>query len=98
MALATSSVLKAYISAKLPLALLCERALGLESALELLEPRAKLADVVELDLVGDETDGSVLRPVVDATAKDEDLAVLGERRDAAGVVRVDEGVDQALTV
>src|SRR5204862_6460517 len=60
---------------KLSLALLSERALGLEAALELLETRPKLAHVIELDLIGDETDGSVLGPVVDATAEYADLTV-----------------------
>src|SRR5258708_6468087 len=83
---------------KLALALLRKRALDLETALELLESRSQLADVVELDLVSDETDGSVLGPVVDATTEDEHLAVLGKGRHAAGVVRVDERVDQALAV
>ena len=75
-----------------------ERALGLEPALQLLQPRPQLAHVIEFDLVDDEPDGSVLGPVVDSAAEDEHLAVLGQRRHAPRVVGVDEGVDQALTV
>ncbi len=53
---------------------------------------------VELDLVDDEADRSVLDPVVDSPAEDEDLAVFGQRGDASRVVGVDEGVDQALAI
>src|SRR5207245_1931308 len=59
-------------------ALACGRecALGLEPPLQLFEPRAQLAHVVELDLVDDESDGAVLGPEIDATPEYEHLAVL----------------------
>ena len=69
-----------------------------EPALELFQLGPQLADVVELDLVDDESQRSVLCPVVDPTAKDEDLAVFGQGREALGVVRVDERADEALAV
>ena len=75
-----------------------KRALCLESPLQVLELRAQLADIVELDLVDDEADGAVLRPVVDAPSEYENLAVLRQRRDAARVIRVHERVDEALAV
>src|SRR5258708_33481884 len=73
-------------------------AFRLEPSLQLFEAGAELADVVELDLFDDESDRSVLRPVVDPAAKDEGLAVLGQGRDPPLVIGVDERVDQALAV
>src|SRR5258708_8857563 len=73
-------------------------AFRLEPSLQLFEAGAELADVVELDLVDDESDRSVLRPVVDPAAKDEGLAVLGQARDPPPVLGADEPVHQALPV
>ena len=72
-----------------------ERALGLQPALELLEPGSELADVVELDLVDDEAEPARLAEEVDPASEDEHLAVFGQRRDAPCVVREQQGIEPA---
>ena len=68
------------------LALRVEGALSLEPALQLLQARPQLADVVELDLVDDEAEPPRLVVEVDPAAEHEHLAVLRQRRHPARVV------------
>ena len=75
-----------------------ECALQLQASLELLQASAQLADVVELDLVDDEREPARLAEEVDATSKDEYLAVLRQRGDTPGVVRKKHRIEPAEAV
>jgi hypothetical protein len=83
---------------QLALATWRERALRFEPALELLEPRTQLADVVELDLVDDEAEPPRLAEEVDSPAEDEHLAVLRQRRDAPRLIGEKDSIQPADAV
>ncbi len=72
--------------------------LCLEPPLELFEARAQLADIVVLDLVGDEAQTPGLAEEIDAAAEHENLAVLGQRGHPSGVVGEQHGLKLADAV
>ncbi len=66
--------------------------------LRVAEARSQLADIVELDLVGDEAQAAGLAEEVDAAAEDEHLAVLGQRGHPPRVIGEQDSIEPAHAV